>query len=317
MYEPTATVVYRDAMVAPRRDGYSRSPMKPRLWLEHVRQTALSPRLRLDGGFGVVSADDLRLAHTPEYVAAFLGGRPRALAASAGNGWSKGYRDSVLVKVGALVHAGRAALERPSRLVVCPTSGDHHARPEAGSGFCPIAGQVIAAKRLFAERGVRTAWVDLDEHYGNSIPDCAARDPRVRDAIPLDINPVGVHAQYLADLTKRLRALEKLLLAGRVDLVCIGHGADSHEWDQLGGSVSTEEWVEAARLTYAAVRRAAHRLGRPVPVVTSFFGGYRDDDYGSVLELHTANVATGLDVLGQAGLRYRPRVRRPARAVAP
>jgi hypothetical protein len=31
------------------------------------------------------------------------------------------------------------------------------------------------------------------------------------------------------------------------------------------------------------------RLGRPLPVACALFGGYRDDDYTSVLSLHTAD----------------------------
>lgn len=311
MHDPRLTVTYRPEIVAPVRAGFSRSPLKPALWMQHVSSTSLAARLDVRGDFGPVGEADLLLAHHPSYVDAFLSGRPRVLARSSGNGWSRPYRDSVLMKVGALVRACELAVSAPERGIVCPTSGDHHARPAGGGGFCPIAGQVISALRLHRTTGARTAWVDLDEHFGNSIPDCAAVHGAVRDAIPIDVNPQGTGSRYLDDLGAQLERVEAALVGGRVELVCVGHGADSHEWDELGGSVNTAEWVQAGRATYEMVRRASRRLGRPVPVVTTFFGGYREDDYASVLELHTADVAAALDALAGVGLDYAPAVRRP------
>ncbi len=311
MYDPTTTVLYRPELVAPHRAGYSRSPLKPALWMEHVRTTPLAECLVVDSAFSAATVDDLRSAHTEGYVEALMGGSPADLAESSGNGWSAAYRDSVLMKVGALVAGCQRAMATPRRTVLCPTSGDHHARPERGAGFCPIAGQVIAALRLWREGGLRTAWIDLDEHYGNAIPDGAAHNPEVRHAIPFNVNPSGNGAAYLRSLAGQLSAVEAALDDGMVDLVCIGHGADSHEWDELGGSVTTAQWVEASRMTYTMLARASQKRGQPVPTVMSFFGGYREDDYASVLELHTADVCTALDVLAGTSLRFSPRVSRP------
>ncbi|MBV1858761.1 MAG: hypothetical protein KUG77_10145 [Nannocystaceae bacterium] len=315
MHEPRLTVTYRPELVAPVQTDYSRSPLKPALWMKHVAQTSLASLLDVDARIAPIGRRELQWAHTDRYVTAFLSGKPRALAASGGNGWSPGYRDSVLMKVGALVHACEVAVQRPQRVVVCPTSGDHHARPDRGAGYCPVAGQVVAALALFAKHGKRTAWIDLDEHYGNSIPDCAEFNPAVAEAISFNVNPQGCHAAYLADLRRHLAEVEAALVAREVEVVCVGHGADSHEWDELGGSVTTEQWVQAARETYGMVRRASATLGRPVPVVIAFFGGYRDDDYTSVLELHTADVATALDTLADTELSYFPTVRRRTLAV--
>ncbi|MBL4684963.1 MAG: hypothetical protein JKY37_10265, partial [Nannocystaceae bacterium] len=173
MYEPRVTVTYRPEIVAPTQMRFSRSPLKPRLWMEHVAQTRLAPLLDVDSRFGPITRRVLESAHSQQYVDAFLSGEPRQLAESGGNGWSRAYRDSVLMKVGALVHACERAVQRPQRLVVCPTSGDHHAQPARGAGFCPVAGQVIAALSLMTHCGQRTAWIDLDEHFGNAIGDAA------------------------------------------------------------------------------------------------------------------------------------------------
>jgi len=313
-YEPRLTVVFRPQIVAPARRGYSRSPCKPALWMQHVRQTPLGEHLDTHADFEPVTTAGLASVHTPSYVDAFVTGNPRALAESSGNGWSTGYRDSVLAKVGALVRATEHAVNTPRRIVVCPTSGDHHAQPASGGGFCPIAGQVIAGLQLFRTQGIATAWIDTDEHYGNAIPDAAAACPQVGRAIPLNINPTGSGAAYLASLDRGLARVEDALLRGTVGLVCVGHGADSHEWDDLGGSVTTAEWLETARRTYLMVARASQRLGRPVPLVTSFFGGYRDDDYAAVLDLHTADVAIARDVLAQTQTPFVPRVSQPGQS---
>ncbi len=313
MHDPRITVMYRPQIVAPAQRGYSRSPQKPALWMRHVQSTPLADALQVDSDFDAITESDLALAHTPDYVDAFMRGSPRALARSSDNGWSEAYRDSVLAKVGALVAAGQRAVARPQRIVLSPTSGDHHARPDRGAGFCPIAGQVIAALKLLRGDGIRTAWIDLDEHYGNAIPEGAAHRSEVREAIPIDINPQGRGTDYLASLDEGLARVERALLAGAVELVCVGHGADSHEWDDLGGSVTTEQWIEAGRRAYAMVKRASARLGRAVPLVCSFFGGYRQDDYRSVLELHVADVATALDVLAGTEIGFSPRVQRPNR----
>lgn len=316
LYEPRVTIMFRPEIVAPIHQGYSRSPCKPALWMQHVRQTPLAEHLDTQADFEPITATALASAHTRDYVSAFLTGKPRALAESSGNGWSAGYRDSVLAKVGALLAATEHAVTRPERIVVCPTSGDHHARPNAGGGFCPIAGQVIAGLELFRSRGIATAWIDTDEHYGNAIPDAAAVCPEVRRAIPFNINPTGSGTDYLASLEQGLARVEHAIVTGSVGLVCVGHGADSHEWDELGGSVTTAQWLETAQRTYAMVARASERLQRPVPLVTSFFGGYRNDDYASVLELHVADVAIARDVLAKTRTPFVPRVCEPPRNTA-
>jgi acetoin utilization deacetylase AcuC-like enzyme len=174
---------------------------------------------------------------------------------------------------------------------------------------------VVAALAVYREQGVRCAWVDLDGHFGNSIQDSREFAPDLDRAIPLNINPGGRGEAYLGDLVKKLEWLEQCLLFGHVDYVCFAHGADSHEWDDLRGQLSTEQWLRAAECVYLAVYRASCRLGRPVPVVMSLFGGYREDDLASVLELHLADLAVSLRMLGGARVSYQPAVQRPARAL--
>jgi hypothetical protein len=45
-------------------------------------------------------------------------------------------------------------------------------------------------------------------------------------------------------------------------------------------------------------------LGRPLPVSCALFGGYRDDDYTSVLSLHTADFVECLTKLMDVDVKY-------------
>ncbi len=292
--------------------NYSRSPSKPRRFLEFLRQTPMWPHIELRGDFGPVSRDDLLQAHTPAYVGAFLAGT-QPLCASNGLRWSKEFRDSVLLTNGCLSAAIHAAVARPEQVTMAPVSGFHHAQPSRGSGFCTFSGQVIAALQLYRGQGLSGAWVDLDGHFGNSIEDSREFAPDLDRAIPPDmnLNPSGSHGAYLAHLERLLANLEALVTAGEVHYVAFAHGADSHEWDQLGSQCTTAEWLEASELVYGTLRRCGERLGRPVPVTLALFGGYRDDHPESVLGLHAMDLACGLNVLCDAGLNYEAEVRAP------
>ncbi len=313
---PRLALYYDDAMVPPDAPGnYSKSPTKPRRFLEFLRQTPVWPYVEQRGEVPPVTRDDLLLAHEPEYVDAFMMGG-QSLATSNGLAWSPEFRDSVLRTNGCLLAAIRAATEQPEMVAMAPVSGFHHASPSRGSGFCTFSGQVLAALKLYRERGLVGAWIDLDGHFGNSIEDSREFAADLAMAIPVgcNLNPVGDHAAYLRDLEQKLVLLGARILAGDVHYVCFAHGADSHEWDQLGHQCSTAEWLAAADLVYGSLRQWSDQLRRPVPVALSLFGGYRDDDPASVLGLHAMDVARCLGHLAGVEdlLAYRAEVRRPA-----
>lgn len=314
---PRLALYYDDAMVPPDVPGnYSQSPTKPRRFLEFLRQTPVWPHVDQRSAVVPVTREDLLLAHEPEYVDAFLTGR-QSLASSNGLAWSPKFRDSVLRTNGCLLSAIRAATDTREVVTMAPVSGFHHASPARGSGFCTFSGQVVAALKLYRERGLVGAWIDLDGHFGNSIEDSRVFAADLAMAIPVgcNVNPVGNHAAYLRDLEQKLGSLGTRILAGEVHYVCFAHGADSHEWDQLGHQCSTEEWLAAADQVYQSLRRWSDQLGRPVPVTLALFGGYRDDDPASVLGLHAMDVARCLGHLAgiESLLAYRAEVRRPAR----
>ena len=304
-------ILYRSEVAPPDQTGnYSKSPTKPRRFVQYLETTPVWPHVDLRADFAPVTREQLLLAHTPMYVDDFLAGAS-PLAASNGLQWTPELRDSVLWANGAMLAAVQRALAEPEAVVMAPVSGFHHARPGGGSGFCTFSGQVIAALEVYQQHGKRGVWFDLDGHFGNSIQDSRDFAPALNEAIPhwANINPSGSHRSYLIDLQRHIALAKAALLAGEVDYVAFAHGADSHEWDQLGHQCSTEEWLEAAELIYAMV--AEVRAQRPLPLVLALFGGYRDDHPNSVLGLHAMDLAICLRRICNVPVEFEAEVRAP------
>lgn len=256
---------------------------------------------------------DFQIAHTAHYVEAFFAGEP-PLAGSNGMAWSACFADSVRYTNASLFHAIAASIKDPRQIAFSPTSGFHHATPEAGGGFCTFSGQVIASLKLYRAAGLIGAYVDLDAHDGNSIEDSREFGPDLNKAVPpqYNINPQGTHGEYLRSLEKHLAALRAALLAKQVHYVVFCHGADSHEWDDLGGQVTTHEWLQASRMVYAMIRDVSAEIG-PVPLTLALFGGYRADHYDSVLDLHLADLNIALEVLAGRENNFTPEIHPPKR----
>src|SRR6185295_16795423 len=234
-HRPRIAMFYRPEMAPSEAVSFSKSPTKPRRFMEFLCwKTPIWPYVDTREDFHPVDRAQLLNAHTGEYVDAFLTGDAR-LAESNGIHWSEEFRDSVLLTNGSLVAAIHAACRHPETIAMSPTSGFHHAGPEGGEGFCTFSGQVIAALELYGSCGKVGAWVDLDGHFGNSIEDSREFAPALNDAIPYgcNINPRGAGHSYLNDLSFQMEELGKRVMAGKVDYVCVAHGADSHEWDSL------------------------------------------------------------------------------------
>ena len=309
---PTTTVdLYYTPEMAVRNDphgNFSKSPSKPRRFAEHLLKGPLSPHVRVERGFAPLTDAQLLTAHTPDYVEAFFAGE-EPLASSNGLNWTAEFARSVRYTNGSLLAAVRGARAHPERIALSPTSGFHHARPDSGGGFCTFSGQAIAALDVYRSSGARGAWIDLDGHFGNSIEDTRSFAPDLDAAIPINLNPINKHGAYLASLEKGLQVVLRDLVLGRLEYVAFAHGADSHEWDDLGGQCTTEEWLFASEMVYEMVSKAQRQLGRPVPLVLALFGGYRDDDPDSVLELHCADLAVALREVAGLSVDYAPQVK--------
>jgi acetoin utilization deacetylase AcuC-like enzyme len=158
--DPVIHVFYRPEQVLAidSAENFSKSPQKPRLLLEYLARHGLDRHFVRHDDWPPFQRQEFLLAHTPEYVDAFFAGR-RPLCESNELAWSAQFADSVRYTNASLYWAIDHALAHPDRVTFSPTSGFHHARPAAGSGFCTFSGQVIAAefcKRPSAARSVES-----------------------------------------------------------------------------------------------------------------------------------------------------------------
>lgn len=289
--------------------NYSKSPKKPKLLLEYFDNKGLLENFEIISEFSPFENYDFEIAHDPNYVDEFFKGVGRC--SSNGLAWSKNFAESVKYTNSSLYNAIRNSIVNPNEVSFSPTSGFHHARPRGGFGFCTFSGQVIASIKLYKEFGVSGAYLDLDGHYGNSIEDSREFCPDLEKAVPRDfnINPTGRNEDYLSNLALWLERLKSAILEDKIHYVVWCHGADSHEHDQLGYQCSTEYWVACATLFWRWVREMDELLDRPLPVACALFGGYRDDDYNSVLSLHTADFVECFKELLSIDVKYNIEVR--------
>ena len=309
MYKEKINLVYRKEMVSNANVGSSKSPRKPAFLVEFLKQNKLDSHFSLYDAWEPFSIEDFYVAHTKKYVDSFFSGK-EPLASSNGLKWNSQFADSVRYTNASLFHAIEHSILHPDTIQFSPTSGFHHATPNAGSGFCSFSGQVIASVKVWNQYKLRGAYIDLDGHFGNSIEDSKLFIKNLKTIIPYNINPVGAHDTYLENLSLELTHLTNDILAGNVHYVVFCHGADSHEWDDLGFQCTTEEWLKSSELVYKMIHRISQKKGKPIPLSLSLFGGYRNDDFNSVLSLHTADLCKCLDILCRQDIRYSPVVKR-------
>ncbi len=292
----------------------SRSPLKPRLLLDYLDRMQLLDNFEVDGAFSAFNKEDFYLAHTQDYVDGFF---QRQLPYANGHGllgiqWSGEYAESTRYTNASLYQAILGSINNPAQIYLSPTSGFHHAVPEHGALFCAFSGQVIAALKIYKSLGKRGAFIDLDGHFGNSIEDSRVFAPLLQHAIApgCNVNIRTAHQEYLQDLQIRMLLIEEMFVAQQIDYLVFCHGADSHQEDDIGHQLTTDEWLECVNIFCASVKSIEASVGYPVPVSLALFGGYRDDDYDSVLSLHTASLLRTLQQLSGANTSYYPLVRK-------
>ena len=287
--------------------SYSKSPLKPMLLMQYLTDNGFDQYIEVESNFEPFSRFDFQMAHTESYVSNFFEGKGNCGSNSLP--WSSELVESVRYTNASLYNAIRYAVHNPSTVTLSPTSGFHHAGPNSGQGFCTFSGQVIAAVKIFEETGKKAAFLDLDGHFGNSIEDSRSFDAKIDEAIPFNINPRGSHGAYIQDFKRKLAKLADAFFAGDVHYVVWCHGADSHEWDQLGSQCSTEEWIECSKIFYEWVNEMKDRTMDSIPVTLALFGGYRDDDYDSVLSLHASDLRECINRLCGGSLEYETSVK--------
>jgi len=281
--------------------SFSKSPLKPMLYMKDVvARLGKSGLIDIISNFKPFRTRDFKNAHTDEYVNDFFTGGPKRESNSIP--WSKKLANSVKWTNSSLYNAVEQSYLDPNNLYVSPTSGFHHAGPNGGMGFCTFSGQVIASLKMYRKYGVKGAYLDLDGHYGNSIGDSREFVQNkygwnLDDIIQMNINPRGTGSQYIDDFVMSLGTLANKIRQGDVDYIVWCHGADSHKDDDLGSQLTTNEWKSVSSIFYTWLNKLELELGRKIPLTLSLFGGYRRDDYQSVINLHLSDLMIGISVL--------------------
>jgi acetoin utilization deacetylase AcuC-like enzyme len=243
---------------------------------------------------GVAAADDfiaappvsqaqLRLVHTPEYLAEI--GRPETLARllflDPAFPWDERLLEPFLFAAGGTVAAARvAATERV--IGVNLGGGFHHAQADKAEGFCAIADVAIAIRALQRSgRAERVLIVDLDYHHGNGNAEIFSADESVftfsvhagnwcwiskRNNRDVELPSHTNDAAYLAVLQTELPAI---MQAFRPDLAVYVAGGDPFIEDSLGDFDISEAGMLARD---QLVTREVWGRGVPMAVVTA--GGY-------------------------------------------
>ena len=230
-----------------------------------------------------VSDAELRLVHTPEYLAEIR--RPEVLAKllflDPEHPWDARLIEPFLFATGGTIVAARTAVTE--RVIAANLGGGfHHAQADRADGFCAIADVAIAIRSLQRDGRVRRVLiVDLDYHHGNGNAEIFADDESVftfsmhagnwcwitkRNNRDVELPSRTSDAQYLAALQVHLPAI---VAEFRPDFAVYVAGSDPFAQDTLGDfDVSEAGMLERDR----SVTRMLWGHGVPMAVVTA--GGY-------------------------------------------
>ena len=227
------------------------------------RVELVSPKLATD--------EELMLVHSPDYVDDVLSGKKKNIAAGMS---SKKLIKSILATTGGMRDATNEALRNGRSGSF--SSGLHHARTDAGMGFCTFNGLALAA--LEALKKVKSVGIlDLDAHCGGGTADILKSNKRVRLAdvsvcsydswTPTAksrhfIQVVAKPKTYLATVEEALKSLEG------VEFLIYNAGVDTHE--KAGGlNGITLEIIQEREMRVVEWARAQN-----VPIVFALAGGY-------------------------------------------
>jgi acetoin utilization deacetylase AcuC-like enzyme len=287
----------------------SKSPSKPKRLMEFINENNLHEHFVIKP-FEPFNKEDFYTAHYKEYVDGFFNGI-EPYSNSNGLEWSEQFADTVRYTNASLYNAILNSIKNPDTVSFSPTAGFHHAEPDQGFGFCTFSGQVISSLKIYREFGLSGAYLDLDGHFGNSIEGSRYFTSDLNKAIPIgcNINPDYTGKDYVLDLKLRLKELKVEILEKRIHYVVFCHGADSHIADDFGRQCTTEEWLECSKIVYTFIKDIETEMGKPFPLSLSLFGGYRKDDYNSVLSLHLGDLVECLNTLCGNNIEYKVSVK--------
>ena len=241
------------------------------------------------------TVEQLLLAHTAEYIEAFLSGEPYDVASAALGEWSEEVVASVLASTGGVIEAALAALE--SGRAGSLSSGLHHAKSDHGAGFCAINGLAIAALVALQNGAKSVGILDIDAHCGGGTFDILGANPLIRIG---DVSTVGYDTwrsgqerhklEITTDPDTYLDVIAEMLEhIGSVDLLLLNAGMDPAEGGSAGSTRGfTSELLEQRELLVA---EWCERTNTPVAFVLA--GGYVGSNLtlGGVADLHMHTVA--------------------------
>ncbi|MEW6751669.1 MAG: histone deacetylase [Candidatus Latescibacterota bacterium] len=291
---------YTDAFMLPLPAGH-RFPM-PKYRRTRARLAAGPWAHRLQFRTPPAATDDeLSAAHDPAYAARVVEGRLQARdLARLGLPWSAELVERARRSAGATLAASRRALA--SGLGIALAGGTHHARRDAGHGYCVFNDAAVAIRVLQAEGALtRAAVLDLDVHQGNGTALIFSGRPEVltisvneapaagryahRSDVDIDLPHGTADAAYLEAVDAALAELDGPV---RPELVIYNAGADPFQGDLLGQlCVSASGLGERDRRVFAWCRT------RRMPVVVTLGGGYLHD-VDLLAGLHALTVETAL-----------------------
>ena len=242
---------------------------KSKLLAEMIKEGRV-PRVELVAP-KLATEEELMLIHSPDYVDDVLSGKKKNIAAGMS---SKKLIKSILATTGGMRDATNEALRNGRSGSF--SSGLHHARANAGMGFCTFNGLALAA--LEALKKVKSVGIlDLDAHCGGGTADILKSNKRVRLAdvsvcsydswTPTAksrhfIQVVDKPKSYLATVEKALKSLEG------VEFLIYNAGMDTHE--RAGGlNGITLEIIQEREMRVVEWARAQN-----VPIVFALAGGY-------------------------------------------
>ena len=239
--------------------------------------------------------EQLLLAHTAEYIEAFLSGEPYHVASAALGEWSEEVVASVLASTGGVIAAVLEALK--SGKAGSLSSGLHHAKADHGAGFCTINGLAIAALIALQNGAKSVGILDVDAHCGGGTFDILGENPLIRIG---DVSTNGYDAWRSGQERHKLEittdpdtyldvVAEMLEHIGSVDLLLLNAGMDPAEGGSTGSTRGfTSELLEQRELLVA---EWCERTNTPVAFVLA--GGYVGSNLtlGGVADLHMHTVA--------------------------
>ena len=230
------------------------------------------------------SVDDLKLAHKPAYVEAFLLGRldERAVRRIGLRPWTDTIVERTLVLTNGTILAMRHAIEK-SGFAGNLGGGTHHAYSDFGSGYCIFNDLAISALVARRDYGVsRILILDLDVHQGDGTAQIFENDPDIRTVsfhcrtnfpfrkmtsdIDVEFAPGTTDDEYLSSLEAFLQRDTPLF---EPELILFQAGVDGLETDKLGHLCLSHEGL---RHRNELVFSFAGNSG--IPLVITMGGGY-------------------------------------------